>query len=180
MKLLLLYATSQGQTRKIMQHIADRLESMGHVVSLVDASGNLEPGMADIDACIVAGSVHAGHYQKPLAAVAKRQAAALSARPGLFVSVSLTAAGNDPEERSELDRVARNFLADTGWEGARVAHVAGALRFSEYGFFEYWAMLWISRRKDRTISGKEDIELTDWQALDALIDEWLETACVGR
>jgi menaquinone-dependent protoporphyrinogen oxidase len=180
MKALLLYATTQGQTRKIMQHLAARLESQGNEVALVEAKSRSELEIADFDVCILAASVHAGRYQDPLVATVKQHAQALSARPGLFLSVSLTAAGNDPEDRAELDRLARGFLAETGWRGPQVAHVAGALRFSEYGFFEYWAMRWIARRKDRTVSGKEDIEFTDWDALDGLLDHWSAAACAGR
>jgi menaquinone-dependent protoporphyrinogen oxidase len=180
MKALLLYATSQGQTRRIMHHLAARLESQGNEVALVEARAGTELEIADFDACILAASVHAGRYQPALVATAKQHAQALSARPGLFLSVSLTAAGNDPEDWTELDRLAQGFLAETGWVGPRVAHVAGALRFSEYGFFEYWAMLWISRRKNREVSGKEDVEFTDWGALDALLDEWSAAVCAGR
>jgi menaquinone-dependent protoporphyrinogen oxidase len=180
MKLLLLYASTQGQTRKIMRHIADRLEGEGNVVLLVEAGSDPEPDVAGVDACILAASLHAGRYQTALVATAKQHAQALSARPRMFLSVSLTAAGNDPEDWAELDRLAQRFLAETGWVGPRVAHVAGALRFSEYGFFEYWAMLWISRRKNREVSGKEDVEFTDWGALDALLDEWSAAVCAGR
>ena len=173
MKVLLLYATTQGQTRKIARHIADRLAARQHSVELVPASEDegLDPGR--FDAAILAGSIHAGQYQTALLQSAHRHAAGLNRLPGLFVTVSLTAAGDDPAERAELDRLARGFLTDTGWQNPQIAQVAGALRFSAYGFFEYWAMLWISRRKNRTVTGREDIEFTDWAALDALVEGFM-------
>ena len=180
MKLLLLYATTQGQTRKIMRHIADRLVAQGHSVELVpadqaaDQAGALEPSR--FDAAILAGSIHAGQYQTELLQAAHALSPALNRLPGLFLTVSLTAAGDDPAEQAELDRLARGFLNDTGWQTPQIAQVAGALRFSAYGFFEYWAMLWISRQKNRTLTGKEDIEFTDWPALDTLTDGFITRA----
>ncbi len=196
MKILLLYGTTQGQTRKIMRHIADRLAAQNHSVELVpadqatglgtdrttdrtsdrtaDRTGGLDP--TRFDAAILAGSLHAGRYQSELLKVTHAMAPALNRLPGLFLSVSLTAAGDEPAERAELERLARGFLTDTGWDALQIAQVAGALRFSAYGFFEYWAMLWISRQKNRTLTGREDIEFTDWPALDALTDAFITRA----
>jgi menaquinone-dependent protoporphyrinogen oxidase len=181
MKILLLYGSSQGQTEKIMQHLSQRLSSAGHQPALVKAGADTVPDIVSFDACILAASVHVGQFQKVLVETAREQASALSARPGLFLCVSLTAAGNDPAEQAELERQVSAFLDHTGWTGPRVAHVAGALRFSQYGFFEYWAMRWIARRKQKQtgefagieVTGKEDIEFTDWEKLNALVDDWL-------
>lgn len=180
MKVLLLYATTQGQTRKVMRHVADRLIAGGHSVELVPADQDEGLDPARFDAAILAGSIHAGQYQTALIQSAHRHAAALNRLPGLFLTVSLTAAGDDPAERAELDRLARGFLTDTGWQAPQIAQVAGALRFSAYGFFEYWAMLWISRRQNRTLTGREDIEFTDWPALDALVEGFLARITAGN
>lgn len=174
MKILMLYATSQGQTRKIMRHLAERFAKAGHSVELLPAAEDEGLDPLRFDAAILAGSIHAGRYQPALIDAARRHAPALSQRPGLFVSVSLTAAGDDPDDRKELARLVDAFMAETGWQGAESAHVPGAIRFTEYNFFEYWAMLWISRYKGADFTGKEDIEFTDWAALDALADAWLE------
>lgn len=187
MNLLLLYATSQGQTGKIMQYLNQRLSCSGHETAMVEAGSNAVPDVADFDACIIAASVHAGQFQKALVKAVREQASALSTRSTLFLSVSLTAAGNDPAEHAELDRQVRAFVDETGLKNPTVAHVAGALRFSEYGFFEYWAMRWIARRKQKQtgefagidVTGKEDIEFTDWNKLNELVDNWLASASVG-
>jgi menaquinone-dependent protoporphyrinogen oxidase len=179
MKFLLLYATTEGQTRKVFRHLADRLVGAGHSVELLDGADaeGLDP--TRFDAAILGGSLHAGRYQPALLAAAHGQAAALSALPGLFVSVSLTAAADDPGERAELDRLAAGFLSDAGWQGAQVLHVAGALRFGAYGFFEYWAMRWIARHRGMAVEGRETIELTDWAALDSAVDAFAVRVAAG-
>jgi menaquinone-dependent protoporphyrinogen oxidase len=180
MKLLLLYATTQGQTRKIMRHIADRLVAQGHAVELLpadqaaDQTGALD--LSRFDAAILAGSIHAGRYQTELLQAAHAMSPTLNRLPGLFLSVSLTAAGNDADERAELDRLAQGFLTDTGWMAPTVLQVAGALKFSDYSFFVYWAMRWIARSRGIDASPGADLEFTDWPALDAAVDGFLARA----
>jgi len=176
LRFLVLFATTQGQTRKIAQHVADHLTARGQAVTLVQAQADRAPDLTGIDAAILAGSVHAGRYQTELVQTARTLAPGLSARPGLFLSVSLTAAGDDPGERAELDRLAQGFLADTGWQGAKIAQIAGALRFSDYGFFEYWGMRWIARQRGLKAEGRTDLELTDWQGLKALLEGFMAGA----
>jgi menaquinone-dependent protoporphyrinogen oxidase len=172
-KILIVYATTEGQTRKIARHGADHLVAQGHsaeVLAAAEAEG-LAPD--HFDAVVLAGSLHAGQFQKALRGYAGAHAQALNARPSLFLAVSLTAAGHDTDERAELDACVKRFCDETGWRPGRIAHVAGALLFSEYDFFRYWAMRWIARSRGEQVTGKEDVEFTDWPALDRTLDDWL-------
>ena len=173
MKLLMLYATTDGQTRRIARHVADRLADLGHGVELIAAAeaGDLDPGR--FDRVILAGSLHAGGYQPVLADWAAARAPALNARPGLFLAVSLSAAGDDPEDWAGLNACLAAFLARTGWTPGRVLHVAGAFRFSAYGFFRSWAMTRIAAAKDPSVHPDADREYTDWARLDRDLDLWL-------
>ncbi|MFN3938820.1 MAG: flavodoxin domain-containing protein, partial [Gemmobacter sp.] len=100
MFVLVLYATTNGQTRKIARHVADRLVALGHSVELLNAAdaADLDPGVHD--AVVLAGSVHAGRFQNSLAEAMRRHGVKLAAKPTLFLSVSLTAAGDVAEERA--------------------------------------------------------------------------------
>ena len=173
MKLLIVYATTEGQTRKIARHAAEHLMGQGHAVELLAADEAGDLTLERFDAAILAGSLHAGVFQRALIGFAGAHAQELDAMHTLFMAVSLTAAGHDPEERAELDRCVARFRDETGWQPGRVAHVAGALRFSEYGFFQYWAMRWIARHRGEKVSGKEDIEYTDWAAMERTLDDWI-------
>jgi menaquinone-dependent protoporphyrinogen oxidase len=173
MKLLVLYATTDGQTRKIARHVADRLADAGHGVELLNATEaeGLDP--ARFDRAILAGSLHAGGYQNELADFALGHAAALNAMPTLFLAVSLSAAGDDPEDWAGLRKCLDAFLNATGWRPGNIAHVAGAFRFSEYGFFQSWAMRRIAAVKDPEARPDHDKEYTDWAALDRTVEGWM-------
>ena len=172
MKILIVYSSTEGQTRKICQFALEKLTGAGHSVALMSAEDADEVDLARYDAAILAASVHAGRYQGEMLEFAKSHATGLSATRTLFISVSLAAAGDDTDDWSELERIVEIFSAQTGWTPGQVAHVAGAFRFSDYDFFKYWAMRWIESRKDPKGEPGTDREYTDWDALAALLEDW--------
>jgi menaquinone-dependent protoporphyrinogen oxidase len=173
MKILIVYATTDGQTRKIARYAADRLADSGAAVELLAAedAGGIDLGR--FDGAILAGSLHIGGFQKALAAFARENAAALAGLPSLFLPVSLSAAGEDPSDWEGLRACVDRFRSETGWTPGRTEHVAGAFRFAGYDFFRAWAMRWIARQKGEAEAAVgEDKEYTDWPALGAALDDW--------
>ena len=180
MKLLVVFGTTDGQTAKIATRVFHKAYELGHSVALEHAAG-YDPVTPDgFDAVILAGSIHAGHYQSPLVAYAKANKAALGDIPSLFLSVSLTAAGDDREDWEGLVECVSRFSDETGWIPGRVEHVAGAIRFADYGFFTYWAMRWVARQKHEDVGPNETREYTDWEALDRLVEEWTAEVGAGK
>lgn len=172
MKILICYATTEGQTRKICRFCADRLIAAGHSVELLPATEAEGLDLAQFDAAILAGSVHLGKLQPELADFATTQAQALNRMPTLLLQVSLAAAGTDPEDRADLDRIAALFCDAAGWRPGALHHVAGAFRFTRYDFFKSWAMRYIAAQKGQTVDPQADREYTDWAALEALLLGW--------
>lgn len=172
MKIAIIYATTEGQTRKIARFAADCLVAEGNSVELIPAAECEGLDLSRFDAAILAGSVHMQRFQKELVAAAKAMAPALANLKTLFLAVSLAAAGDDKKDRAELDRIAADFSNETGWAPGRVCHVAGAFRFTQYDFFKSWAMRWIAAQKGQEVDPHADREYTDWAALKALVTQW--------
>lgn len=174
-KVLIVYASTEGQTSKIARFALDRLAGVGHSVALLPAgdSGDVEPSA--YDAAILAASVHAGRYQDEMVAFASDHAAALAGMKTLFLSVSLAAAGQDADDMKELTAIVGRFAGKTGWTPGEVEHVAGAFRFGEYDFFKYWAMRWIESKKAPSETPGTDREYTDWDALGRRLDDWIDS-----
>jgi menaquinone-dependent protoporphyrinogen oxidase len=173
MKVLIAYASTEGQTRKIARFCADHLIDTGHSVELAQAGDAKDIALDRFDAVLLAGSVHAGRYQKGLRKLAQRQCDGLAGMKAAFMSVSLAAAGDDPADWDGLRACVDRFAEVTGWTPATVMHVAGAFRFSEYDFFKSWAMRWIAAQKGQSVDPHEDKEYTDWDALKETVDQWL-------
>lgn len=180
MKILIVYATTEGQTRKVARYVFDWLATSGHAAELIPAAdaGGLDP--SGFDGVVVAGSVHGGRYQSELLNWVKDVGAELARVPTLFLSLSLSAAGKDEDDWEGLRGCVDRFVRETGWTPARVEHVAGAFRFSEYDFFKSWAMRWIAAERDESVKGGEDKEYTDWDALAAILGDWTRGLSAGR
>jgi menaquinone-dependent protoporphyrinogen oxidase len=177
-RILIAFASSEGQTGKIAHHVARRLEDRGHLTRLVDLrAGDSEAGADDCDAAILAGSMHLSKHDPALATFVMRHLAALVAGPSAFLSVSLTAASKNERERMALDEVVRSFLHDVGWQPDHVELVAGAVHDRELNALERLVLHRIvdSHGVERHPSGST--ELTDWDKLDAAIDSFAATIC---
>ncbi len=172
MRILICYASTEGQTRKICRFCAEHLVARGDSVEMLPAAEAGDIDLAMFDAAILAGSVHLGRLQSALAGFAAAHAGSLDRMPTLLLVVSLAIAGNDPKDRAELDRIAADFAKKSGWTPGRVAHVAGAFRFTEYDFFRSLAMRWIAHSKGETVDPHKDTEYTDWAALADLVRGW--------
>jgi len=166
MKCLIVYGTTEGQTRKIVGFLRDRLAENDHEVTLVDAvelPAGLDPH--SFDRVLVAGSVHIGKYQTAVEDWVRRKADVLSLKRAVFLSVSLAAAGTDEDDVQGLAQCMREFTRRTGWTPAVVHHVAGAFRYTEYDFFKRWALKYIAWRKGGPTDSSRVYELTDWDDL---------------
>ena len=171
-----IYATTEGHTRKIAKAIADRFDSLGWSVNLLDAADKPSAEiLTHADAAILAGSLHVHVFQNALAHFAKHNAERLNAMPTAFCAVSLSALG-EPEEKDGAGECVEKFLAKTGWRPAVTQHVAGALMFTKYDFFKTWIMKRIAKDHGMDVSTGEDIEYTDWDALNVFCDEFAARA----
>jgi len=170
-RVLVGFASHQGQTEKIAHHLARQLEDRGLAVRLVDMigaarAGESDAGADDCDAAILAGSLHLGRYDAALASFLMRHGPAIGRGPSAFVTVSLSAASEDETERRAVEEIAQRFLYETGWLPEHVLHAAGAIHDRRMNPVERFALHAIADAHglDRHPSG--DTELTDWAALD--------------
>lgn len=178
MKILVLYGTTEGQTRKIAGFIADKLRAMGDAVTLMDATSvQWDFWLGEFDAAILAASIHAGQYQSAIVHFARCHYERLNQMPSLFVSVSLSAANEkDLEGWKSIERCAESLSRETDWK-PDVKHVAGAFRFTEYDFFKRWTMRIVAWEKGvKGGAGGSDLELTDWVELDNIIAAFRQRA----
>jgi menaquinone-dependent protoporphyrinogen oxidase len=182
---LLIYATREGQTRRIAEHLGNLLGEQKHLFVLVDAAHIPHDLHFDkFSAAIVGASLHIGKYEPEMAKFVKRHAAELNRMPSMFLSVSLAQASADnpaatQQKREESERHVRKataaFLAETGWAPARTASVAGSLRYTRYNFLTRFMMRRIAKRAGMPLDTTRDYEYTNWEKLDQTIGEFILT-----
>ncbi len=171
---LVVYGTTEGQTRKIADSIANALKARGVEVEVVDSAAEraalVEPIYA---AAIVCGSLHRHRYQASLVRFVKDNRAWLAGIPAAFVSVSLTAARKDDRTRGELREIAEAFFRKAGWTPAITQQVAGALQYSKYAYFKRLIMKLIAKQQGGNTDTSRDHEYTDWDALTRFVESFL-------
>ncbi len=179
MRTIVFYATREGQTRRIAEHVAMALGAAHVEVDL----HNVKTPTRSIDwaqyhwAC-VAASVHVGHHEPEMVAFVKAHRQELQRMRGAFLSVTLSQAGaqdaSAPRQRREqaaadAQRMIDVFVHETGWRPARSLAVAGALAYSQYNVIVRFVMKRIARKAGAPTDTSRDYEFTDWSTLDRFI-----------
>ena len=167
MNIVIIYGSTEGQTRKIAEWAVGRLNDMGHEARALDSRRR----MADLDlgahdAVILAGSVHERLHQETLSNFVIAHREQLREKPTMLISVSLSVAFEDG--RPEAQRYVDEFIRYTGFSPNRVSLTAGALRFAEYDHFMNQIVEHVVLAEREQI--REDREFTDWAALGADIE----------
>ena len=171
-RLLVVYGTTDGQTAKICYFLASELMRLGAEVDLEEAG----TGTADPSAyagVVVAGSIHAGGYQKSLIRWVRQHAMVLGTKPSVFMSVCLGILENNPKTRAELDRILDDFARRTGWRATQVKEVAGALKYTQYGWLKKRVLRYIAGKAGGSTDTSRDHEYTDWNDLRAFAESLL-------
>lgn len=162
-KILIVFGTQHGQTRKIAQAIGQELRSGGHAVHELDcreAPDRYRPG--DYALTLIGGPVIAGGYPRELKRWVKSNARALNQENTLFFSVCLGILQKDPAVRADLNRIADGFFSETGWKPKSWRPFAGALHYTRYGWVTKILMRRIARKAGGGTDVRRDYEYTDW------------------
>jgi menaquinone-dependent protoporphyrinogen oxidase len=175
---LIVYGTTEGQTQKIAERAGDGLRQRGHKVEIRN-SETLEPSfdLAPFDAVIVAASVHQDRHQEAVSDFVTARRQQLNSKPTAFISVSLSAVLD--EARDEAQACVDRFMTETGWEPRNVLLSGGAVRGSEYDYFQRQIVKFIVMKQGGLADMTRDYEFTDWGALDGFVDEFLAAAQKG-
>jgi menaquinone-dependent protoporphyrinogen oxidase len=179
MKLLILYSTTEGHTRKIAEFLQAEAQKNDCEVTLQQATPH-SPLPNVFDAVIIASPIHAGQYENDIVDYATRYASQLNERPTAFYSVGLSITRNDPEALKSLYDAQNAFLRATGWQPLRIEQVAGALLYSKYGFFKKMLVRSIMKKAGGDTDTSKDYEYTNWEKLRVAFREFIgEYAIAG-
>ena len=175
MTTLIIYSTTEGQTRKIAEGMATILRESGHEARLTPVEGAWQHSFFPTpDAVIVAAAIHLGEHDGALTKFVTEHRGQLDALPSAFVSVSMSAATSEALPTAE--GYLRAFLDKTGWRPSVAAVVGGALRYSSYGIFKRIVIKQIARKHGLPSDTSRDYEYTDWSAVRALTIDLLNVA----
>ena len=175
MRTLIVYGTTEGHTRDLCHFAAQRLREDGRQVTVEEAGpDDTHPDPGAYDAVLLGASLHEGRYQAALVHFARTHHERLSAKPSAFISVSLSAAGLNPDDWDGLERCLARFEHETLWTPKAVHHAAGAIRYSQYHFFKRLALKFVAKQRGLSTVMSRDYDLTDYDALAKFVLEFVD------
>jgi len=162
---LIVYATTDGQTRKISERIQKALNDGGLATTLVDVgeAGDVDP--AGFDGIISGASVRYGKHDPAMAKFLDAHRDAIARVPNAFFSVNLIA--RKPEKRNlEGNKYLRKFLERLSFQPMHVEIIAGKLDYPSYRFIDRVMIQMIMKITGGPTDGTSVIEYTDWDQVD--------------
>jgi menaquinone-dependent protoporphyrinogen oxidase len=170
--ILIVYGTTNGQTEKIARTLADDLRQEGAVVDVMNAATDTGLNPEDFGGVIVAASVHAGKYQRPVRRWVQANLETLRTRQSAFLSVCLGVLDPRPQAARDLAAILDRFRGETGWQPDSTKEVAGALLYTRYNWLTRWLMRRIARASGGDTDTSRDFEYTDWNDLRAFAHDF--------
>ncbi len=174
MKILIIYGTVEGQSRKIARFMEEVLQEDGHQVVIADAIEE-PPNPTGYEIVIVGSSIHMHKYNTAIRDYVMNHIDLLNKIPSVFYSVCMAVASDIPEEHEEAAGIAQSFLKHTGWKALAVWHIAGALKYSQYDYFKRLIMRMIAKKQGGATDTSQDYEYTDWEEVKHLVLQFVKS-----
>ncbi|QUN06507.1 menaquinone-dependent protoporphyrinogen IX dehydrogenase [Shewanella yunxiaonensis] len=168
-KTLILFSSVHGQTRKICDFMAKRLEQQGHQVTLAAITD--APELGEFDRILIGASIRHGKHNPAVYDFIAQHQAQLEVKPNGFFSVSLVArkpAKNTPDTNPYMQA----FLAKSAWKPKLLEVFGGNLNYQGYDAMDrniIRFIMWITK-------GPTDpntcVEYTNWDKVAAFVDQF--------
>lgn len=161
MKTIILYLTTDGQTRRIAEHLAQEIGDC-QLLSLRDQAVVSATDFAQFDQIIIGASIRYGRFSPLLEQFIRQHSALLNQKKSAFFSVNLTARKSN-RNTPETNTYTRKLLARITWQPQNVAVFAGALLYPRYSFFDRTMIRFIMKITGGETDTTREFEFTDWQ-----------------
>lgn len=179
-RVLVLYGTTDGHTKRIAAALAGVLAWEGNRVDAIDAKRARPDVLCEgYDGFIVAASIHIGTYQRAVQRWVRVHAAELDCKPSAFVSVCLGVLDRRPEAGQEVRETMERFLRGSGWRPCLSLTVAGAVPYTRYNWLKKWVMRRVVAKVGGGTDTTRDYEYTNWDDLRAFAREFARYVEVG-
>jgi menaquinone-dependent protoporphyrinogen oxidase len=165
-KILIIYATIDGQTRKISLSLQQVIEQQGHQVTLVPIEDAPQLDLTAFDKIVIGASIRYGKHSPLIVKFIEKNKAFLESRPNAFFSVNVVA--RKPEKcRPEDNPYLQKFLRRISWHPRELAVFAGKIDYPSYRPIDRFMIRLIMWMTKGPTDPTAIIEFTDWQQVES-------------
>lgn len=163
--ILIVYSTTDGQTRKICLRIKNLIEYQNNKVTLISIDDESTVDLGIFDKIIVGASIRYGKHSPKIYSFIEKNSQVLAAKPNAFFSVSLVAR-KDGKNTPETNPYLKKFLKDISWNPSNLAVFAGKLDYQIYSFWDRLIIRMIMSITKGPTDTKAKVEYTDWNQVE--------------
>ena len=165
-RILIIYSTTDGHTRKISQRLQRVIEQQAHQVEVVSIDDQPDIDLSHFDNIVVGASIRYGKHSPQVYTFIDKNRRVLESRPNAFFSVNMVA--RKPEKReADTNPYVKKFLKQIPWKPRVVAVFAGKINYPIYSFRDRTIIrliMWITNGPTDPTTVRE---FTDWEQVEA-------------
>ncbi|KPI82654.1 protoporphyrinogen oxidase-like protein [Leptomonas seymouri] len=178
-KYLMLYSTTDGHTKTIMdamaKHIMQETKVQCDVVNMTDGD---KYNLAKYTKVMLGASIRYGFFSTTLHTYTANHANELNAMPSAFFGVNLTARKAD-KNTALTNAYTRKFLDQTKWVPQLSGVFAGALWYPRYSFFDRLMIQFIMKVTGGETDATKEVVYTDWDAVRKFASDFVKLPATG-
>jgi menaquinone-dependent protoporphyrinogen oxidase len=163
--ILIIYSTTDGQTRKIclrLQQVIERQKARATIVPIQDI-GTID--LAAFDKIVIGASVRYGKHAPQIVAFIEKNRPLLESKPNAFFSVNVVA--RKPEKSNPADNpYLQKFLKRLSWSPKELAVFAGKIDYPSYSFLDRFMIRLIMWMTKGPTDPTAVVEFTDWEQVE--------------
>lgn len=163
--ILIIYSTTDGQTRRICERVRQVVEERGNEVALASISDAADIDPEPFDKIVIGASIRYGKHRPQVFEFIGRHQSLLDSRPSAFFSVSVVA--RKPEKNQpDTNPYMRKFLAQIRWRPRELAVFAGKIDYPIYTFWDRQVIRFIMWMTKGPTDPRAVVEFTDWDKVE--------------
>ncbi len=159
-KTLIVYSTTDGQTKKICERIIKTAKKKQSIIILsIDHASNLS--ISEYEKIIIGASIRYGKHNPMVYEFIKLHKAELGKKFTAFFTVNVVARKKE-KNQPETNPYMKKFIELSGWQPDKLAVFAGRIDYPSYRFFDRLIIRFIMLITKGPTDTSQTYEFTDW------------------
>ena len=165
-KILVIYSSTDGHTKKICLRLQQIVEDQNHQVTLVSVKDVNSIDLNSFDKIVIGASIRYGKHSRKIYEFIKQNQQVLDSKSNAFFSVNVVA--RKPEKnRPETNPYLQKFLKQISWKPKELAVFAGKIEYQKYKFWDRFMIRLIMWMTQGPTDPKTNIEFTNWSHVES-------------
>ena len=160
MKSLIIYSSTDGQTKKICEKILDHLKSK-ILFDIVSADKALDLNFENYEKIVIGASIRYGRYNPVIFKLINKNLTILENKKSSFFSVNVVARKQE-KNTPETNPYTKKFYLSTKWKPKKIEVFAGKVDYPSYNFVNKIIIKFIMLVTKGPTDTRQSYEFTDW------------------